>query len=236
MKKEKLLWLTKPIRNALRDTAHSQTVNLNMENLNVLEILKLGAIGLGFLLALLSYRLLVKEQSQTEPRESILKAVRTYMIFALTLVLIASIGEFVNPKKTSTTEDDDFNFEDYVSSMRIKHENGQTPENFISGSLDNLEMKTLTLNLPAGACRSFLAVTSPDNEIDISWWTNGNGARDVTFNESGSENVIIGDFCTKEELGKEAQIGIQIKMVKGKGPFSLEVFFESQRMWDGDNN
>lgn len=210
--------------------------NWNMENLNVLEILKLGAIGLGFLLALLSYRLLVKEQSQTKPREAILNAVRTYMIFAITLVLIASIGEFVNPNKSSRVTVDDFNFEDYVSSMRIKHESGQTPENFISGNLDNLEMKTLTLNLPAGACRSFMAVTSPENEIDITWWTNGDGARDVTFNESGSENVIIGDFCTKEELGKEAQIGIQVKMVKGKGPFSLEVFFVSQKMWDDYNN
>ena len=72
-------------------------------------------------------------------------------------------------------------FEDYLSLMRIQHQHGATPDNFISGKLDNLEMKTLILNLSAGACRSFLAVTSPDNEIELTWWTDGAGAKDVKF-------------------------------------------------------
>jgi hypothetical protein len=66
-----------------------------MKNLDVVDILRLGAIGLGFLLALMSYRLLAKEQTNKEARPAILGAIKTYMGFALILVLLATVSEIV---------------------------------------------------------------------------------------------------------------------------------------------
>lgn len=59
----------------------------------MLEIPQLGAIGLRFLLALMSYRLLVKEQAQPQPRDAMLRAIRTYMVFAAILVVVGSASE-----------------------------------------------------------------------------------------------------------------------------------------------
>ncbi len=39
-----------------------------MENLNIVEILQVGVIGLGFLLAFMAYRLLSQEMKLKEPR------------------------------------------------------------------------------------------------------------------------------------------------------------------------
>ncbi len=52
-------------------------------------ILAYGVIGLGFLLALLAYLLLLREQHATKPRESMLAAIDKFMIFA---VVLAGLG------------------------------------------------------------------------------------------------------------------------------------------------
>jgi hypothetical protein len=59
-----------------------------MENLNVIEILKVGLPGLVFLLALLSFNLLSKEQEKDHPRPSLLKAIRSFMYFNLALAAL----------------------------------------------------------------------------------------------------------------------------------------------------
>jgi len=205
--------------------------------MNIIDILRLGAIGLGFLLAVLAYRLLQKEQAITAPRESILNLIKTYMFFSAFLVITSSITEIIKITldKKSIEKIAEFDFNDYLQKSRVKYEHGSTPENFISGELSNLQQKTLTLDLPAGACKSFLAVTPPNTEFEINWWTNGPGARDVKFNINGEENIKFGNFCTSEDSLKPAQIGIQIKMLRGSGKFSLETFFNSQRIYGGEN-
>ncbi len=65
-----------------------------MENLNIIEILKVGLPGLVFLLALLSFNLLSKEGARDHPRPSLLKAIRNFMyvnIVLATLTLAAPI-------------------------------------------------------------------------------------------------------------------------------------------------
>lgn len=56
--------------------------------LDAFNILSYGVIGLGFLLALLAYRLLGKEQQKEEPRRSILVAIHVFMIFSVVLCII----------------------------------------------------------------------------------------------------------------------------------------------------
>ena len=63
-------------------------------NETTLEILRLGAIGLSLLLAVMAFFLLRGEQAKPEPRENMLIA--TYVFMGFTLVLLAGglLGEF----------------------------------------------------------------------------------------------------------------------------------------------
>ena len=62
---------------------------------DVIDILRLGVIGLGFLLAFFSYRLLSKEQGKKEPRLSIIKPIYRYMVFSLVLCGIVIVSQLV---------------------------------------------------------------------------------------------------------------------------------------------
>lgn len=50
-----------------------------------IDFLKYGAIGISLALAILSYKLLSKEQDKPDVREPMLKSIRTYFLFALFL-------------------------------------------------------------------------------------------------------------------------------------------------------
>lgn len=70
------------------------------ETIDVFEVLKLGSIGLGFLLALLLYKLLRYEQRKIpEPRTKILNSIKVFMSFALFILLIGLISEFSKSDK-----------------------------------------------------------------------------------------------------------------------------------------
>lgn len=67
-----------------------------MGDVNVLEILKLGLPGLAFLLSLLSYHLLTKEQDKAAPSVRMLKSIRHFMyvnIFLAVLTLTTPVIE-----------------------------------------------------------------------------------------------------------------------------------------------
>ena len=59
-----------------------------MGDINVLEILKLGLPGLAFLLSLLSYHLLTKEQDKATPSVRMLKSIRQFMYINIFLALL----------------------------------------------------------------------------------------------------------------------------------------------------
>jgi hypothetical protein len=64
----------------------------NLGNLQIVEILKLGLIGLAFLFFLLAWNLLRKEQQKDPPRHPILGMIRTFMV--LSIVLVVLVGGF----------------------------------------------------------------------------------------------------------------------------------------------
>ncbi len=66
---------------------------MSLADLNVVSILQLGVTGLGFLLALLAYWLLSKEQRQNEPRPSSLQSVRLFMWFSVSLCVIGLVPQ-----------------------------------------------------------------------------------------------------------------------------------------------
>jgi len=60
-----------------------------------LDFLKYGAIGISLALAILSYRLLSKEQDKTEVRVPILNSIKIYFLFALLLSVFFGSTEIV---------------------------------------------------------------------------------------------------------------------------------------------
>jgi len=198
-------------------------------------ILSYGVIGLGFLLALLAYFLLLREQHAKEPRESILAAINRFMIFSLVLAGLGLTSEvarsFFDPKLAPNPETA-VAFDDYFADLRKSYAHASTPDNFKRGTLAVLGQETLKLNLPSGACKRYLVAAQPPSEIDLSWWSNGPGARTVRFESSGSESFKTGTICTDEKPGNETELGLIIKMVKGSGKYAAETYFLSQRIYD----
>lgn len=68
---------------------------MNFESINAIEFIKYGVIGLGFLLAVLSYMLLVKEQKNEHPRKSMLYSIGVFMAFSLMICSIGLISELI---------------------------------------------------------------------------------------------------------------------------------------------
>ncbi|WP_136799472.1 MULTISPECIES: hypothetical protein [Desulfosediminicola] len=64
-------------------------------NMDVLKILQIGVIGLGFLLAALAYHLLTKEQKHETPRPDILKSIYFFMSFSVVLCVIGIISQTI---------------------------------------------------------------------------------------------------------------------------------------------
>lgn len=75
-----------------------------LSKLNIVEILKIGSIGLGFLLALMSYILLKKEQEKDKPNKSFLNTTRTFMLFSILIMLLGIISEFLKTKSSLNIE------------------------------------------------------------------------------------------------------------------------------------
>jgi len=68
---------------------------MNFEPTQLLDFLAYGALGISLALSILAYRLLSKEQDKETVRPPILKAIRGYLIFALTLSLFFGLTEFI---------------------------------------------------------------------------------------------------------------------------------------------
>ncbi len=74
---------------------------MNFEPTQLLDFLAYGALGISLALAILAYRLLSKEQDKDTVRLPILKAIRGYLIFALTLSLFFGLTEFLTHIRTA---------------------------------------------------------------------------------------------------------------------------------------
>jgi hypothetical protein len=68
------------------------------------ELLNYGAMGLGCILAVLTYRLLTQEQKQPHPRGKILIAVYVFMAFSLSLTVVGAISEHIRNEAEDTAQ------------------------------------------------------------------------------------------------------------------------------------
>ncbi len=63
--------------------------------MGIIDILKLGLPGLVFLLSLLSYRLLTKEQDKKSPSQLILRSIKQYMYLNIFLAILTVSGSLI---------------------------------------------------------------------------------------------------------------------------------------------
>ena len=63
------------------------------KDFNVVGILQIGVIGLGFLLAFLAYHLLTKEQKQNTPRSAIINSIYAFMFFSVVFCVIGIFSQ-----------------------------------------------------------------------------------------------------------------------------------------------
>lgn len=73
---------------------------MELTNMDVLKILQIGVVGLGFLLAVLAYLLLTKEQKQDTPRTDILKSIYVFMSFSVVLCIIGGVSQVIDMDKS----------------------------------------------------------------------------------------------------------------------------------------
>lgn len=69
-----------------------------------LDFLKYGAIGISLALAILSYRLLSKEQEKEVERPAFLKSIKSYMYLTVFLSVFFGMMEFFIPKEKVSTD------------------------------------------------------------------------------------------------------------------------------------
>ncbi|WKL47909.1 hypothetical protein Q1W71_23540 [Flavobacterium pectinovorum] len=69
-----------------------------LEKLDIVEILKIGSIGLGFLLAFMSYQLIKREQEKEKPNALFLKSAQVFMFFSIVIMALGILSEFIKTK------------------------------------------------------------------------------------------------------------------------------------------
>jgi len=62
-----------------------------MDNIDVVKVLGYGVVGLGFLLALMAFNLLSKEQKKDQPNSSMLNSIKWFMFFSVLFYGIQSL-------------------------------------------------------------------------------------------------------------------------------------------------
>jgi len=69
-----------------------------------LDVLKYGAVGLSFLLAFLSFRMLYKEQEKKTPNKNIIFSIYIFMIFSLTLSFSSFFLDYFKEKNSTSVQ------------------------------------------------------------------------------------------------------------------------------------
>ncbi len=76
-----------------------------MDNLNVVDILKMGLPGLVLLLSVLSYRLLSNEQGNNNPREGVLRSIKQFMYLNFVFAVLTVAAPLIEGKYSTKNEE-----------------------------------------------------------------------------------------------------------------------------------
>ncbi|MEE9523875.1 MAG: hypothetical protein V3V59_03880 [Thermodesulfovibrionales bacterium] len=116
-----------------------------MNDLPVVEILKVGLSGLVFLIALLGYQLLRKEQEKDEPRDKILKTVLVFVLLCFIMALIVGGIELVKFFTDSTSNSQDTAIKEKLEKKDLMITARKEQINGLESKIAELQGKQLTL-------------------------------------------------------------------------------------------
>lgn len=74
----------------------------NLEDIQIVDIVEHGMPAVALVLAVMAYYLLQKEQKYPSPRDSILNAIKFFMVFSISLSGIGLTSEFISSNKIAT--------------------------------------------------------------------------------------------------------------------------------------
>jgi hypothetical protein len=142
-----------------------------LKDIDVFQILSLGAVGLGFFFGIFAFRLLSNEQKIQEPRPKIIHAIYVFMLFSIVLVMLGVWGKISDRAPIlaeSGTNDKalDELFEKTKKDLGLDYEVDQfkNGEASITRASD-----TLTIHLKPNECRLALAMASPPQRISVTY-------------------------------------------------------------------
>lgn len=204
---------------------------MSINEINPAQILSFGVIGLGFLLALLSFWLLQKEQGKKTPNARILKSIYIYMIFSFFLCSLGLASEILRDPHSQESNKKE-TFRQILDRKRAEIASASEPEIYKRGEMASPATAGLNINMPGGSCKKYLIIVEPENEVGVTWWSNGDGARELKVSEYGEDWFKAGEICTADDKNKSAEVGLQAKMIRGSGPYAIEVYFVSQILFD----
>jgi hypothetical protein len=86
-----------------------------LENLNVVQILRVGLAGLCFLLSLLAFWLIQREQQRPgDPRSGILRSIYTFMTVNMFAALLVGVAGYVGARQKTAASSDELTSPDYL--------------------------------------------------------------------------------------------------------------------------
>ncbi len=203
-----------------------------LKNIDVVQVLSLGAIGLGFFLAILAYRLLAQEQRIKEPRANILKATYVYMGFALFLVVLGIFGRFLDRHSIYTPNSQDISLlSDAFGKKRAEFAGDRKPDQFKQGILKSTQSASFDVDLSPGECKTVLAMVLPTNNLDMSKAIDGPGKEKVSIKSSSGLNFQTGELCAGPSA---ATVKLTLSTTDGDTPFIVETYFSSRQIFGQD--
>jgi len=186
---------------------------MQFAEINFLDFLAYGALGVSLALAILSYRLLSREQEKPEVRLPMLRSIRSYLIFAIVLSLFFGTVELIefrfSDHKAQTAleqlwQDHLQEYPDSTLAQKIQR---------IAGNLNNDDSQQASQNQVAQLqaelqqCQSklaevdqgfYISITKLRKQID----KDPDGWLNITFNSNDKEEVFRLLECIFISLGE----------------------------------
>lgn len=201
-----------------------------MLNETVVKILGYGVIGLGFLLALLSYRLLSKEQQRDQPRLVMLRSIMIFMAFSIALCVVGLCSNFLDENPQKKVDDSQDTFKEHFSKLRLDLAHGEKPLQFKYGEIKESAKETLKVKIPAGSTVRYLMAVSENSTPEFGYWADYPDGGGVEVTESEGQLYKTGYISSKND--KSAEVGLYIEMKLGSAKYGIETYFVSQKVYD----
>ncbi len=199
-----------------------------LKNIDIVQVLSLGAIGLGFFLAIFAYRLLAREQKNAVARSSILKATYVYMGFSLLLVILGMVGRYLDRYSAYAPNSQDISLlSDAFRQKRAEFAGDRKPDQFKQGILKKGEVTSFEVALSPGECKTVLAMVLPTSSLEMGTVVDGGTKSGASVKTSSGFNFQTGELCAGSAA---ANVKFTLSITGEATPYIVETYFSSKEI------